>query len=297
MSDARAAWPKLGTKARVRTPGIGGLLKAFLLALIALALSCLAALAQPTFPPLTGRVVDEAGLLTPADRATLTQQLAELERKSTDQLVIVTLKSLQGYEIADFGYRLGRAWGVGQASRKDNGILLIVVPSAKKVRIEVGRGLEPLLTDATSRLIIENRILPAFRRGDFSAGVLAGAKDIQDVLLGDLEGVKARAKGAKRPANAKPTNWFNVLFMTVFAGFFAHHIWQSIRNSRPVTASQRRRRGARRTSRGHDNGSSWGSSSSSGGSGGGWSSGGGSSDSGFSGGGGDFGGGGASGDW
>ena len=153
--------------------------------------------AQPTFPALTGRVVDEAGLLSSADKQTLTQQLAALEAKSTDQLVVVTLKSLQGYEIADYGYRLGRAWGIGQGTRKDNGVLLIVVPDARKVRIEVGRGLEPTLTDATSRLIIENRILPAFRRGDFAAGIMAGARDIQDVLLGDLEGVKARAKGAR----------------------------------------------------------------------------------------------------
>ena len=190
-------------------------------ALLACLLVISAGRAQPAFPALTGRVVDEAGLLSSADKQALTQQLAALEAKSTDQLVVVTLKSLQGYEIADYGYRLGRAWGIGQGTRKDNGVLLIVVPSQRKVRIEVGRGLEPTLTDATSRLIIENRILPAFRRGDFSAGVLAGAKDIQDVLLGDLEGVKARAKGAKRPANAIKVDWFGLDDLRLFRRLFS----------------------------------------------------------------------------
>jgi uncharacterized protein len=253
--------------------------------------------AQPAFPALTGRVVDEAGLLSSADKQALTQQLASLESKSTDQLVVVTLRSLQGYEIADYGYRLGRAWGIGQGTRKDNGVLLIVVPDARKVRIEVGRGLEPMLTDATSRLIIENRILPAFRRGDFSAGVMAGAKDIQDVLLGDLEGVKARAKGAKRPPNAVKVDWFGVTIFGAFVSYFFYQMWRTARNARSMPSSQKRRRGARRQDRSD---SVWGNDSGSSGSwsggGGGWSSGG-DSGGGFSGGGGDFGGGGASGDW
>lgn len=251
--------------------------------------------AQPKFPPLTGRVVDEAGLLSPADREDLTRQFADLEAKSTDQLVVVTLLSLQGYEIADYGYRLGRAWGIGQGERKDNGVLLIVVPSARKVRIEVGRGLEPVLTDATSRLIIENRILPAFRRGDFRAGILAGAKDIQDVLLGNAEEVRARAKGARRPANAQPVDWFGIAVFAAFGGLFLYNFWRASRAAQRLPQGQRRRSRRQRT---RDDGfwtvgpgsGGWGSGS------GGWS-GGGSSGGGFSGGGGSFGGGGASGDW
>jgi uncharacterized protein len=267
-----------------------------LMALLVLLLSCLTGWAQPKFPALTGRVVDEAGLLSSADKQTLTLQLATLEARSTDQLVVVTLKSLQGYEIADYGYRLGRAWGIGQGTRKDNGVLLIVVPDAKKVRIEVGRGLEPTLTDATSRLIIENRILPAFRRGDFAAGIMAGARDIQDVLLGDLDGVKARAKGAKRPANAKKVDWAGLAIFAFIASSIIWNIWHGMRRVQPLPASQKRRRGTRRTAR--DDSSVWGNDSGSSGSwsdGGGWS--GGSSGGGFSGGGGNFGGGGASGDW
>jgi uncharacterized protein len=274
-----------------------------LLAFAALALLCLTASswAQPKFPALTGRIVDEAGLLSASDRAVLTSQLAELEKKSTDQLVIVTLKSLQGYEIADYGYRLGRAWALGQTSRKDNGVLLIVVPSAKKVRIEVGRGLEPVLTDATSRLIIENRILPAFRRGDFSAGILAGAKDIQDVLLGDLEGVKARAKGAKRPSSTVKVDWFGVTVFGLFVAYFIYQWIKAARQAQPIPArsgyKNKMHEARNRRERDRDSGWSSGSSGSSGGWSSGSSSGGGSSDSGFSGGGGDFGGGGASSDW
>src|SRR5262249_5079791 len=126
--------------------------------------------AEPKIPPLTGRIVDEANLFSADDRRALDAELAALEERSSDQLVIYPARSLQGYEIEDLGYRLGRTWQIGQQG-KDNGVILIVAPNERKVRIEVGRGLEPELTDAMSRLIIENAILPAFRRGDFAAGV------------------------------------------------------------------------------------------------------------------------------
>ena len=109
----------------------------------------------------------------------------------------MTLKSLQGYDIEDYGYQLGRTWGIGQKG-KDNGVLLIVAPNERKVRIEVGRRLEPILTDALSSIIINNAIVPEFRQGDFAAGIKAGVRDIKDVLLGDAEAVKERAQGARR---------------------------------------------------------------------------------------------------
>jgi uncharacterized protein len=115
--------------------------------------------AEPTFPQLTGRVVDEAGLLSGADKAQLESDLKALEDRSSDQIVVVTVPSLQGYPIEDYGYRLGRHWGIGTA-KLSNGVLLIVAPNERKVRIEVGRGLEPILTDALSKIIIENGILP-----------------------------------------------------------------------------------------------------------------------------------------
>ena len=145
---------------------------------------------SPKFPPLPGRIVDEAALLPGDDRRALEAELKALEEKSTDQLVVYTTRSLQGYPIEDFGYRLGRAWAIGQKD-KNNGVILIVAPTDRKVRIEVGRGLEPQLTDLMTKLIIENAILPAFRRNDFAGGIKAGVRDIRDVLLGDAEAVKA----------------------------------------------------------------------------------------------------------
>ncbi len=134
-----------------------------------------------SFPQLTGRVVDEAGLLSPEREQALSAKLEALENNTTDQVVVVTLASLNGYDIADYGYRLGRHWGIGQKG-KDNGVLLIVAPNERKVRIEVGYGLEGVLTDAKSSRIIQNRILPAFKRGDFSGGIEAGVDAIVSVL-------------------------------------------------------------------------------------------------------------------
>jgi uncharacterized protein len=110
------------------------------LLVVALGAAILPASAEPTFPTLSGRVVDDANLLSPEDEQTLTEELKQLEDKSSDQLVVVTLPSLQGYPIEDFGYRLGRHWGIGTA-KLDNGVLLIVAPNERKVRIEVGYGL------------------------------------------------------------------------------------------------------------------------------------------------------------
>ena len=167
---------------------------AFLLVLPALALD---------FPALSGRVVDDAGILDEETRAALTQKLAEFEAKTTDQFVVVTLKSLQGTSIEDFGVELGRHWQIGQRD-KNNGVLLIVAPNERRVRIEVGYGLEGALTDAVSRLIIENGITPRFRAGDFAGGITRGVDDIISVLSGDAEEWQARA--ARRPDTVSPTD-------------------------------------------------------------------------------------------
>jgi len=167
---------------------------AFLLVLPALALD---------FPALSGRVVDDAGILDEETRAALTQKLAAFEAKTTDQFVVVTRKSLQGISIEDFGVELGRHWQIGQRD-KNNGVLLLVAPNERRVRIEVGYGLEGALTDAVSRLIIENGITPRFRAGDFAGGITRGVDDIISVLSGDAEEWKARA--ARRPDTVSPTD-------------------------------------------------------------------------------------------
>ena len=238
---------------------------------VALAFCLAPALAQPQFPALTGRVVDGAGLLDQSDRAKLVADLKALEEKGSDQLVVVTLPSLQGYTIEDYGYRLGRHWGIG-TKEMDNGVLLIVAPNERKVRIEVGRGLEPILTDALSKVIIETAILPRFRARDFAGGIKAGVHDIANVLTGDTAELEARQR-IRRDADAPPVDWIMVIFWILIILWFIHVMQQNSlqpgRRSRggPVFIPGPGSRGGRR--------------------GGG----------GFSGGGGGFGGGGASGSW
>src|SRR5215210_339279 len=170
-----------------------------------------------TFPPLTGRVVDQAGVLDGGARARLDGKLADLESKTSTQLVVATLASLQGYEIADYGYRLGRHWGIGQKG-SNNGAILIVVPKDRAVRIEVGYGLEGKLTDAVSRLIIENSILPRFRANDVSGGIERGVDDIIQVLSGDAEEFKKRA--AARPLPTTQEGLGSFLPVAIFFGIW-----------------------------------------------------------------------------
>jgi uncharacterized protein len=246
--------------------------------------------AEPQFPELTGRIVDNANLIKPEDRAAIEADLKALEEKSTDQLVVVTLPSLQGYEIEDFGYQLGRKWGVGQKG-KNNGVLLIVAPNERKVRIETGRGLEPLVTDLMSKIIIENAIVPEFRRGDYSAGIRAGVRDIKDVLLGDEEAVKERARGSGHTDGG--IDWMSIFLICFWLGILGFIIWAQVNQGPPNNQGLGAQRGRRRRG-----GVIVDPSVGSGGwNGGGWGSGGGDSGGGFSGGGGDFGGGGASGSW
>jgi len=223
---------------------------------------CSAAFAAPTFPALSGRVVDAAQMLDGAERQRLDAQLAEFERVSGIQLVVATLPDLQGYPIEEYGYQLGRAWGIGQRD-KNNGALLIVAKAERKVRIEVGYGLEGALTDALSANIIYTVIAPRFKAGQFATGIEEGTQAIMQVLRGEYE---PRPAGKQRPVGGSAF-WFLLLVVAVIflrgiggSGFGGHG-----------------RRGVFYP----------------GGLGGGFGGGGG----GFSGGGGSFGGGGASGDW
>ncbi|MBW8911521.1 MAG: TPM domain-containing protein, partial [Sphingomonas sp.] len=122
-----------------------------------------------SFPALTGRIVDNAHLLAPEQAAALDAKLAQLEQQSGRQMVVATIPDLQGYPIEDYGYQLGRKWGLGDKKAND-GLLLLVAPNERKVRIEVGYGLEPVMTDAMSSIIIRNDILPQFKSGDYDAG-------------------------------------------------------------------------------------------------------------------------------
>lgn len=268
------------------------------LALIFAALAALLSLpaAAQDFPALTGRVVDAANLLDPATEAELTQKLEMLEAQSQRQLVVATIPDLQGYDISDYGYQLGRAWGIGDAERND-GALLIVAPNERKVRIEVGYGLEGYLTDALSSLIINNVIIPRFRNDDYPGGIVAGTDAIvQQLMLPEEEArqVAAEASEVRESDSGFPIGaliWFAIIFFFVIL---------------PIMRGRRRSR--RYRGRGRDFGDTvgdiilWevGSAILRGALSGGddWGGGGGGfGGGGFSGGGGSFGGGGASGGW
>ena len=190
---------------------------------VLLALLCLLvaapAYAALSFPPLTGRVVDDAHVLSPEVQADLTAKLAALEAKNGDQLVVVTLPSLQGVDISDYGYQLGRAWGIGQKG-KNTGALFIVAPGEKKVRIEVGYGLEPVLTDAVSSVILTGQVLPRFRAGDISGGVVAGTDAIVQQLGLDPQAAEAQAQqaaAAQAQQQAEPQPRHHELIGSIFS--------------------------------------------------------------------------------
>jgi len=135
-------------------------------------------------PELTGRVVDMADLLPPPAEQRLGRELATLEAETTDQLVVVTTPSLEGEPIDSLGLRLGNGWGIGQ-SGLDNGVLLIVAPREQWARIEVGCGLEGLLTDERAQQIMADELIPRFRDRQYVEGVSAGVTAIRSVLRSD----------------------------------------------------------------------------------------------------------------
>jgi uncharacterized protein len=165
-------------------------MKRLLTALFALVVAAGAAFAAPAFPALTGRVVDDAHLLSAGTDRKLTALLAEHEKQTGNQVVIATIKSLDGNDIRDYGYRLGRAWKIGQKG-KDNGVVILVAAAEHDVSIEVGYGLEGDLTDAQSKLIIENTIVPAFKKGDFDGGLYNGSVQVLRTLGGNPSGADA----------------------------------------------------------------------------------------------------------
>lgn len=160
--------------------------------------------ADPKFPALTGRVVDDAHVLNPAVVSELTQRSEDIEKQSGRQMVVATVPSLQGLEIEDYGYRLGRAWAVGEKG-KNTGAILLVAPTERKVRIEVGYGLEGDITDALSSVVINQKILPRFRAGDIPGGVQAGGDALADLMAlpsDQLQQKSAEAAATPRAADS-----------------------------------------------------------------------------------------------
>jgi len=241
--------------------------------------------AAPNFPDLTGRVVDQANVLSPDVRASLEAKLKAFEDKSGIQLVVATVSSLDGLEIEPYANQLFRAWRLGE-EKKNNGVLLLVAPKEHRARIEVGYGLEGTLTDATSKLIIFNAAAPRFKAGDFNGGVSRAVDDIITTLTTDALDWQKRPQ--VRAADPEPV-FLSGLVPLAFIAFF---IFVLVHTARQQGGFGRALAflivnmllGGGRGSGGGSPGGGF--------SGGGWSGGGG-----FSGGGGSSGGGGASGSW
>ncbi|GBH29495.1 hypothetical protein MBESOW_P0749 [Sphingobium xenophagum] len=153
------------------------------LSLLAILLLCGCARAQQPTPALElmGRVVDKAGLIDPATEIALSARLARLERETGAQLVIATTPGLDGKDIATYSLELARAWRIGDKDRND-GLLLLVAPNERKVRIEVGTGLESVMKDEICSDIIQRLMLPYLRAGDAQQAILAGTGGILDVM-------------------------------------------------------------------------------------------------------------------
>ncbi|HEY8124566.1 MAG TPA: TPM domain-containing protein [Methylocystis sp.] len=243
------------------------------------------AFAAVNYPPLTGRVVDQANIIAPSTKSAIETKLKDLEEKSGIQLVVASVDSLDGLDVETYANGLFRAWKLGEA-KKNNGVLFLVAPNERKMRIEVGYGLEGTLTDALSKIILTSAVAPRFKARDYGAGIERGVEGIIEVLSGDS------AEWTKRARGPQSTTFDELSPLIFFALFLFIMVWmaRSARGGRPTSYRRDRRGGppiiVLPPSGGFWGGDSWG------GGGGGWSDGGG-----FSGGGGSSGGGGASGDW
>lgn len=288
VTPAQAGVP-LPSRQKSGIPAYAAMTIWVVLAAMFLALLPSAAFAQ-NFPKLTGRVVDEANLLDPAQEEELAAKLEALEKQSGRQFVVATVNSLDGLPVQDYAYQLGRRWAIGDKER-DDGVVMLVAPNERKVWISTGYGARVVLTDAVTSVIYRNSILPRFKAGDLPGGIMAGADQVISMLqLPPAEAAKrAQAIGAQEARRSEQrVNPFPVLFIVII--FFV------------VIGSIARRTGGRRYRR--REGISpwvilWGLNELSRGSRGGWGGGfgGGGGGGGFSGGGGSFGGGGAGGSW
>jgi uncharacterized protein len=142
-------------------------------------------------------VVDLANVLSPESEAKLSAESEALEARTGHQFVVATVPDLQGYEIEDYGYQLLRTWGIGRKDKND-GVIFLVAPSERRVRIEVGYGLEPVLTDALSSVILQERVLPRFRDGQMEAGIVSGAEAVMQQLGLPEDQAKARVAEAAK---------------------------------------------------------------------------------------------------
>jgi uncharacterized protein len=272
-----------------------------ILALMWLALFALAtpATAQ-TFPKLTGRVVDQADILRPEQELDISSKSEALEAQTGRQFVVATVKSLEGYPIEDYAYRLGREWKLGSKD-KDDGVLLLVAPNDRKVWVATGYGAGAFLTDAMSGVIVREEILPEFKKDppDYGAGITAGADAIikqmslppAEAQANIAKAQQQKSKGAGGLGQFIPVIIIMIIFFSIIGSLSRRSRARRYRSQRGGISPWVVLWGLNELSRGSRGGGGWGGGGGFGG--GGWGGGGG----GFSGGGGSFGGGGAGGSW
>jgi uncharacterized protein len=207
MTAGRPSSSLAGGGARLPQKGVYARLRGKCsIALVALLYACLAVFAA-NFPALTGRIVDQANILSADTRSAIEPKLADLESKSGIQLVVATVASLDGQEIEPYANELFRSWKLGEKT-KNNGVLLLVAPNERRVRIEVGYGLEGTLTDALSKVIIANAIAPRLKTGDFGGGISRGVDDIITVLTTDASEWQQRPSlRLDNQQTADPADW------------------------------------------------------------------------------------------
>lgn len=192
-------------------------------------------LLRAAFPAPSGYVNDFASALDDSAEQSLEEFLSTLERDTTAEVVVATVASLEGMTVEEYANRLFAEWGIGQAA-DDNGVLLLVAPGERAVRIEVGYGLEPILPDGLAGEIIRTEILPEFRAGNIPRGIGRGLNRISQIVRGDPQAA-ARA-ATPNPSNDLPPVWFIVPFFATFIWFgsFAAGLGMRTRTYAPLVA-------------------------------------------------------------
>jgi len=176
------------------------------------------------FPEPVGYVNDFANILSPGTKQALERQLAQLEESSSIEIAVVTIESLEGTTVEDYAVRLFEAWRIGKKN-KDNGLLFLVAPSEHQVRIEVGYGLEPVLTDAQAGRILDNFVLPEFRKGDYNKGISEGVAAIIKVVRGEEINLRGEP-----PAEAEnDVVWIPLFIGTIFLSYLSSFLARSKR--------------------------------------------------------------------
>lgn len=184
------------------------------LLLVAVAVGGLASSAAALdVPPLTGRIVDNAHLLPEPLVKTLSDDLAAHEARTGNQVALLTLPSLEGEPLEEFSHRVATTWKLGHKGT-DNGVLVLVVPGDRKVRIEVGYGLEGTLTDAKSSRIIREEMVPRFKDGDFPGGITAGVK----AVLGTIEGTYTPPERKVDRTGSTGDSMWGIFFVAIVVG-------------------------------------------------------------------------------